>query len=119
MQIYKHNFSYIYIVVTYIQLSNRYTYTIIEVSISILHFLIYFPIIPLSTTCGMGKIKKLKQKASSRPMEIALFRKFHHLALEGGLPHHALTNLGKKHGPSMHLQLGEISTILVRTWHER
>ncbi|KAL2525454.1 Cytochrome [Abeliophyllum distichum] len=73
-------------------------------------FLLFISFISLLVKAGWKKSKH--QRLPPSPWKLPLIGHLHHLL--GALPSHRyLTNLAKKYGPIMHLQLGEVSAIVV------
>ncbi|KAJ8551614.1 hypothetical protein K7X08_021629 [Anisodus acutangulus] len=61
----------------------------------------------------LRKWKTQKLKLPPGPWKLPFIGSLHHLALAGPLPHHGLTNLAKRYGPLMYLQLGEVVMIVI------
>ncbi|KAE8680264.1 Cytochrome P450 71D10 [Hibiscus syriacus] len=58
-----------------------------------------------------SKVKDSREKLPPAPWKLPLIGQLHHLVFS--LPHLRLTELAKRHGPVMHLQLGGLSLVVV------
>ena len=74
-------------------------------------FLVIFSLFCWLVKLGRPANKTSHQKLPPGPWKLPIIGNLHNLV--GSLPHHALRKLSKKHGPFMHLQLGQVSAVIV------
>nr|POE93751.1 cytochrome p450 71d8 [Quercus suber] len=83
----------------------------LQVSFAFTTFLIVLSLFWLLKVCRRSKPHSKVQKLPPGPRKLPIIGNMHNLI--GSLPHHALQKLAAEHGPLMHLQLGEISAVVV------
>ncbi|OVA07937.1 Cytochrome P450 [Macleaya cordata] len=76
----------------------------------ILAFLVVFLFMLIKKGRG-SKTQNRNSKLPPGPWKLPLIGNLHNMS--GLLPHHTLRDLAKKYGPLMHLQLGEVSAVVV------
>ncbi|CAL5405392.1 unnamed protein product [Camellia sinensis] len=81
---------------------------------SLLLAFLLFIFMVLKILINTTKPNRSTSKLPPGPWQLPLIGNMHQL-IGSSLTHQTLTNLAKKHGPLMHLRLGEVSTIVVST----
>lgn len=57
------------------------------------------------------KSRSSNEKLPPSPPRLPIIGHLHHLM--GGLPHHTIAKVSQKYGPVLHLQLGELSLVVI------